>query len=98
MNQAALLAGFIGVASKEETEASHDLGFGQHELSRIELAGAVGDGNGLIDDDQRGMKDHADTCESGLVIGQHGVQVADGKFDERFHGVTFGLGAGYLLG
>ena len=98
MNQATLLAGFIGVASKEETEATQDLGFGQHELSWIELAGAVGNGNGLIDDDQGGMEDHAKTCEGGFVIGQHWVEVADGEFDERFHGVTIRLGAGYLLG
>jgi hypothetical protein len=26
------------------------------------------------------------------------VEVADGEFDERFHGVTIRLGAGYLLG
>lgn len=83
--QAAVLAGFVSIAGGDEAEACDDLSLGEHELLWIEIAIAVGNGRGLIHEDEQGMDDHGAASEGRLVVDQGSAEVASDERKEGLH-------------
>jgi hypothetical protein len=68
--EAAVLAGLVAIAGGDEADACDDLSLGEHEQLGVDVASAIGDGGGMIREDEHGMNDHSRTGKRGLVIDQ----------------------------